>query len=178
MKAKAKLQAPTRPPLPPDSRNGRLPVKAPLPPLPLSEKLAALRAAEKAAYLAIQEAGGFALGGTPRVQKWKRLLHKRIALEESFFVYEGREIKMGRVAYQSGDLNTNSLRLREGDEELFRDDKGQYYLRRKWSSEDVPRVHRLSLAAAVLWAIARANPETNALRIDAARVLSITKEAA
>ena len=178
MKAQAKIPLSTRSPLPPVPRDKRLPVKAPRPPLPLSEKLAAIRAAQDAARLAVEESGEFCLDDTPHALEWKRLLHKGNALEESFFVYRGREIKTGRVAYQSGDLTTNNLGSREGDEELFRDDKGQYYLRRKWSREDASRVHRLSLAAAMLWAIARANPETKALRMDAARVFSTTKEAA
>ena len=168
----------TPPPLPPDPQDRRLPVKAPLSLLPLSEKLAAIRAAQGAARLALDESGEFCPGDTPRAQEWRRLLHEGNALEESFFVYKGREIVCPRVHHMSGDLTTSGLEFRKGEEELFRDDAGPYYLRRTWASEGKTRVHRLSLVAAVLWAIARANPATNDLRIDATRILSHAKEAA
>ena len=68
------------------------------------------------------------------------------------------------VAHQSGDLTVNPDWSRECDERLHRAADGSYYLYRKDSGREY--VHRLSLQAAVLWSVVRANISNPGLRRD------------
>ena len=95
-------------------------------------------------------------------------------------IYQGQEIQATRVNYISGAITTSTVD-HEGDEDLFRDKAGRYYLRRQLSrldSEGECRpasgrtlVHRINVNAAILWATTRLNSETLDLRADAAALL-------
>ena len=102
--------------------------------------------------------------------------------------YQGREIEVTLVNHMSGHLiitmHTDTWWMaHEGDEELFRDADGQYYLRRKlclWDKEcDEERfasgrthVHKLSVKAAAYWATMRSMAFTNDLRRDLRKSLT------
>ena len=100
-------------------------------------------------------------------------------------IYQGRPVQATLVNYLSGTIPTSTVDA-DGDEELFRDEAGRYYLRRKLGlladyHEDNGEgnieasgrtyVHRLSINAAILWATTRLNSETLALRCDAANLI-------
>ena len=102
--------------------------------------------------------------------------------------YQGREIEAVEVNQMHGYLGItapqgNCWLAHDGDEDLFRDAEGQYYLRRTlklWDYDSTSErhasgrthVHRLSVKAAILWAIMRCNAQTDALRRDAVKVLT------
>lgn len=96
--------------------------------------------------------------------------------------YQGREIKVERTNHISGAITTKGEDL-NGDEELFCDEEGRYYLRRKLDVLDAQgerqhaskrtHVHRISAKAAILWATTRLNSETLDLRCTAADLLRL-----
>lgn len=110
-------------------------------------------------------------------------------LEGSFVLYQGREVDATRVNYLSGSIPTSTVDL-DGDEDLFRDEQGRYYLRRKlgwfdpqgepYKASGRAIVHRVSPTAAILWATVRLNSQTLDLRKDAWEALkaSATSHAA
>ena len=95
-------------------------------------------------------------------------------------IYQGQPIEATLVNYISGRVTTSTVDC-EGDEELFRDEGGCYYLRRKLTeldSEGERReasrrtlIHRVNVNAAILWATTRLNSNTLDLRCDAAALL-------
>ena len=100
-------------------------------------------------------------------------------------IYQGQPVQATLVNYLSGTIPTSTVDA-DGDEELFRDEAGRYYLRRKLGlladyhedngegnieASGRTHVHRLSINAAILWATTRLNSETLALRNDAADLL-------
>ena len=103
------------------------------------------------------------------------------------FSYQGQELTGERVNSMDGDLpiviREDCMVRHHGFEELLRDKEGHYYLRRHLQVCDVDgtteheasgrtRVHRISLTAAVQWAIMRCEAETNHLRRDVAAALA------
>ena len=95
--------------------------------------------------------------------------------------YQGQEVQATLVNYLSGNIPTTTVD-HDGDEELFRDERGRYYLRRTLnlldseSTDPQPAsgrtlVHRINVNAAILWATTRLNSETLDLRSDAASLL-------
>ena len=117
--------------------------------------------------------------------RWRVVANELRTLEESFVLYQGQEIEATLVNYLSGTIPTSTVDA-GGDEQLFRDEAGRYYLRRTLSlladhHEDggegnIPAsgrtlVHRLNLNAAILWATTRLNSEPLDLRNDAASLL-------
>ncbi len=95
------------------------------------------------------------------------------SIERSFVLYRGQEIDATLVNYISGDITTKGPDL-DGDEDLFRDERGRYYLRRRLSHTSREHVHRINLNAAVLWATTRLNCTTLDLCADAADLLQLT----
>ena len=104
-------------------------------------------------------------------------------------IYQGQPIEATLVNYLSGTVPTSTVDA-DGDEELFRDEAGRYYLRRKLNlladyHEDGGEgnieasgrtlIHRLNVNAAILWATTRLNSETLNLRCDAAALLAKPK---
>lgn len=96
--------------------------------------------------------------------------------------YQGREIEVTEVNCASGDIPILPEKWANGAEELYRNQEGQYYLRRQFRRLDIDTpqerrasgrayVHRLSLKAAALWAAARTMPQTLMLRHDLADAL-------
>ena len=97
-------------------------------------------------------------------------------------IYQGQEIKVTLVNRQDGCLSITAPKEgswleHEGTEEIFRDEQGQYYLRRKlrfWDYDSdterpasgCPHVHRISVKTAALWALMRCDVRTNDLRRD------------
>ncbi len=105
--------------------------------------------------------------------------------------YQGREISVRLVNYLSGGLPITPYRDHEGDEDLYKDEAGQYYLRRELnlldchveSERDRPasgriHVHRISTKAAVLWACVRLNARSWDLLEDARDAMSGTTQPA
>ena len=104
-------------------------------------------------------------------------------------IYQGQEVRATLVNYLSETIPTSTVD-RLGDEKLYRDEHGRYYLEQtlKWLTFDEKtgngqreasgrtRVHRISLNAAILWATTRLNSETLHLRQDAAEVLQLADE--
>lgn len=93
--------------------------------------------------------------------------------------YQGQDIAVTRVNCMSGDFTTSTGDV-NGDEDLYHDAAGHYYLRRKLDYLDGEcerpasgrvHVHRLSATAAILWATTRLNSDTLDLRCDAAALL-------
>ena len=100
-------------------------------------------------------------------------------------IYQGQPVEVELVNYLSGTIPTSTVDA-YGDEELFRDSQGRYYLRRQLElladyHEDqgegnIPAsgrtlVHRINVNAAILWATTRLNSERLDLRRDAAKLL-------
>ena len=100
-------------------------------------------------------------------------------------IHQGQPIRATLVNYLSGTIPTSTVDA-DGDEELFRDEAGRYYLRRTLNlltdyHEDGGEgniaasgrtlVHRINVNAAILWATTRLNSETLHLRQDAAALL-------
>ena len=99
-------------------------------------------------------------------------------------IYQGQPIEANLVNYLSGTIPTSTVDA-DGDEELFRDEAGRYYLRRElnWLGIDDDSgagerrasgrvlTHRINVNAAILWATTRINSETLDLRSDAASLL-------
>ncbi len=100
-------------------------------------------------------------------------------------IYQGQPVQATLVNYLSGTIPTSTVDA-DGDEELFRDEAGRYYLRRKLGlladyhedngegnieASGRTHVHCISINAAILWATTRLNSETLALRNDAAGLL-------
>ena len=102
--------------------------------------------------------------------KFARLTTQIESLAGSFVTYRGREVEARKVNYISGCVPTSSEDL-DGDEDLFRDDQGRYYLRRRLAHDKQERVHRITPTAAILWATTRINSETLDLRRDAVAAL-------
>ena len=100
----------------------------------------------------------------PHYRKWSSLLRQISRLEASFVVYQGRELEAETVASQSGDISTNHRLYFSGEERLHRTPDGTFYLYRE---NKRVHVHRLSLTAAILWSITKANPTEPELRRDA-----------
>ncbi len=113
-------------------------------------------------------------------QQWQAVSAEISTLESSFILYQGREIEATLVNYLSGNIPTSTVD-HDGDEELFRDERGCYYLRRTLNlldsqGEERPasgrtHVHRINVNAAILWATTRLNSNTLDLRCDAANLL-------
>lgn len=99
-------------------------------------------------------------------------------------IYQGQALQAEKVNYIDGCVPTPTGD-HHGEEELFRDEAGRYYLLRRfdyfgtdpdtghWLREASGRtlVHRLNLNAAILWATSRLNSDTMDLRCDAADLL-------
>lgn len=101
---------------------------------------------------------------------------------ETIIIYQGQPVQVEKVNYVNGQftaaiLPDNWSFEHQGEEKLFRDVAGRYYLERTLHVWDVDgtgerpasgrmHVHLLSLKAALLWAIMRANALTNDLRHD------------
>lgn len=93
-------------------------------------------------------------------------------------IYKGKFIKVEYVAYLSGCLRITDSLTHEGDDDIYRDLSGRYYLRRKLECLDSRGaelrasgrvlVHRLSLQAVLLWAVIRTGTGTRSLRRDIA----------
>lgn len=111
----------------------------------------------------------------------KRL--KSVTTETIF--YQGQKIDVELINYLSGVIPTSTEDM-EGDEKLFRDEQGRYYLQRELSwigiNNETGRgerrasgrvhLHRVTTNTAILWATTRLNSETLALRRDAAVLLA------
>ena len=97
-------------------------------------------------------------------------------------IYQGQPTKATLVNYLSGAIPTSTVE-HDGDEDLFRDEAGRYYLRRQLSRLDSEgecrpasgrtHVHRISIKAAILWATTRLNSQTLDLRLSAADALKV-----
>jgi hypothetical protein len=86
-------------------------------------------------------------------------------------IYQGKPVETHLVNSAFGHLNEEI----EGQEQLYRDAEGTYYFQRTAfdGAHDVAhRVRRVSLTAAILWAIERTDPSTSDLRRDAAAALA------
>ncbi len=108
------------------------------------------------------------------------------SLIDGTLYYQGRAVKATLVNYLHGALPNRSVVDYDGEEDLFRDSEGHYYLRRKLGWFDAGTcereasgrtyVHRISATAAILWATTRLNSETLHLRRKAAELLTVRNE--
>jgi hypothetical protein len=145
-----------------------------------SRKLADLQKRKAAAWAAAGAAGEGLMSEGVNRKKWSKLVNQIRRLEESFVTYQGRDVDAETVNYMSGQIEISIRLCFEGEERLHRTADGTYYLYRE-DEKKGRHVHKLTLAAAVLWAVTRANTTGAGLRDDVNRVfraLKLNKEAA